>query len=199
VTVEDTTTADAPVLQIIIGSTRPARVGAHVADWFHGQAKEHGGFTVELVDLAEIGLPFLDEPELPLRGRYVHRHTQEWSAIVSRADAFAFVSPEYNHGPSAALKNALDFLHQEWQYKPAGFVSYGGIAAGARAVQILKQFVLPLKMWPLFETVTIPLVDRLMDGDRLRPTPEMDTAAQLMLVELHKLALALRPLRAAGA
>lgn len=187
---------DAPVLQIILGSTRPGRVGEPVADWFHGQAKEHGRFTVELVDLAQVDLPFLDEPELPQFGRYVHQHTRDWSATVSRADAFVFVTPEYNHGPSAALKNALDFLHREWRYKPVGFVSYGGLAAGARSVQILKQFVLPLKMTPIFETVVIPLVQQYIDEERrFRSTDAQDAASRIMLDELHRLALALRPLR----
>jgi len=185
-----------PVLQIVIGSTRPGRVGLPVAEWFQEKAVEHGAFEVELVDLAAVGLPFLDEPELPRFGRYVHQHTRDWSATVSRADAFVFVTPEYNHGPSAAMKNAIDFLHAEWQYKPLGFVSYGGIAAGARAVQMLKQFVLPLKMTPLFETVAIPLVEQFLDEERqFRSNEILDAAAAMMLTELHRVSEALRPLR----
>jgi NAD(P)H-dependent FMN reductase len=185
-----------PVLQIVIGSTRPGRVGLPVAEWFQEKAVEHGAFEVELVDLAAVGLPFLDEPELPRFGRYVHQHTRDWSATVSRADAFVFVTPEYNHGPSAAMKNAIDFLHVEWQYKPLGFVSYGGIAAGARAVQMLKQFVLPLKMTPLFETVAIPLVEQFLDEERqFRGNEILDAAAAMMLTELHRVSEALRPLR----
>jgi NAD(P)H-dependent FMN reductase len=185
-----------PVLQIVIGSTRPGRVGLPVAEWFQEKAVEHGAFEVELVDLAAVGLPFLDEPELPRFGRYVHQHTRDWSATVSRADAFVFVTPEYNHGPSAAMKNAIDFLHVEWQYKPLGFVSYGGIAAGARAVQMLKQFVLPLKMTPLFETVAIPLVEQFLDEERqFRSNEILDAAAAMMLTELHRVSEALRPLR----
>jgi NAD(P)H-dependent FMN reductase len=185
-----------PVLQIIVGSTRPGRVGLPVAEWFHEQAVCHGAFDVELVDLAAVGLPFLDEPELPRFGRYEHQHTRDWSATVSRADAFVFVTPEYNHGPTAALKNALDFLHAEWQYKPLGFVSYGGIAAGARAVQILKQFVLPLKMTPLFETVAIPLVEQFLDDERrFRSNDILDGSAAIMLSELQRLSDALSPLR----
>jgi NAD(P)H-dependent FMN reductase len=185
-----------PVLQIVIGSTRPGRVGLPVAEWFQEKAVEHGAFEVELVDLAVVGLPFLDEPELPRFGRYVHQHTRDWSATVSRADAFVFVTPEYNHGPSAAMKNAIDFLHVEWQYKPLGFVSYGGIAAGARAVQMLKQFVLPLKMTPLFETVAIPLVEQFLDEERqFRSNEILDAAAAMMLSELHRVSEALRPLR----
>jgi len=185
-----------PVLQIVVGSTRPGRVGLPVAEWFRRLAVHHDAFTVELVDLADVGLPFLDEPELPRFGRYVHQHTRDWSATISRADAFVFVTPEYNHGPSAALKNALDFLHTEWHYKPLGFVSYGGIAAGARAVQIVKQFVLPLKMTPLFETVAIPLVEQFLDEERcFRGSAVLEAAAATMLSELHRLSEALRPLR----
>jgi NAD(P)H-dependent FMN reductase len=185
-----------PVLQIVVGSTRPGRVGLPVAEWFLEQARAHGGFDVELIDLAVVDLPFLDEPELPRFGRYRHQHTRDWSATVSRADAFVFVTPEYNHGPSAALKNALDFLHAEWHYKPLGFVSYGGIAAGARAVQIVKQFVLPLKMTPLFETVAIPLVEQFLDEERRFCSNEiLDSSAGIMLSELLRLSDALRPLR----
>lgn len=186
----------APLLQIVLGSTRPGRVGLPVSTWFREQALEHGGFDLEFIDLAEVALPFLDEPEHPRLRRYVHQHTKDWSATVSRADAFVFVTPEYNHGPSAVLKNALDFLHHEWHYKPLGFVSYGGIAAGARSVQILKQFVLPLKMTPMFETVSIPVVQQFLDAQgRVQPNEIMNDAATAMLTELHRWALALQVLR----
>jgi NAD(P)H-dependent FMN reductase len=191
-----TGTVRTPVLQIIIGSVRPGRVGLPVADWFQRRAELHGAFAVELIDLAAVALPFHDEPELPRFGRYVHRHTRQWSATVARADAFVFVTPEYNHGPSAAMKNALDYLFAEWHYKPLGFVSYGGIAAGARAVQILKQFVLPLKMTPLLETVAIPLVEQFLDEERqFCGNAVLDAAADAMLTELRRLSEALRPLR----
>lgn len=188
-----------PVLQVVLGSTRPGRVGLPVAEWFLRQAEEHGGFDVEFIDLAVVALPFLDEPEHPRLRRYVHQHTKDWSAVIERGDAFVFVTPEYNHGPSAVLKNALDFLHSEWHYKPLGFVSYGGIAAGARSVQIIKQFVLPLKMTPMFETVSIPVVEQFLDEDRcIQPNEIMNTAAQVMLTELRRYALALKTLRVAA-
>ena len=104
-----------PILQIVIGSTRPGRVGLPVAEWFDEAAVSHGGFDVEVVDLADVGLPFFDEPRHPRSGQYDHEHTKRWSAIVDRADAFVFVVPEYNHGFNAEIKNALDFLHREWQ------------------------------------------------------------------------------------
>src|SRR5690242_19682950 len=119
-----------PTLSVLITSTRPGRVGLPVARWFIARAEAHGGFTVRVDDLAEIRLPFLDEPRHPRLRQYEHQHTRDWSARVDAADAFAIVTPEYNSGLPATLKNALDFLNQEWRYKPVGFVSYGGVSAG---------------------------------------------------------------------
>ncbi|GGO16924.1 reductase [Microbispora rosea subsp. aerata] len=188
-----------PVLQIVIASTRPGRVGLPVAEWFRDRAVAQDAFEVELVDLAEVNLPFMNEPSHPRLRQYVHQHTKEWSATVERGDAFAFVTPEYNYGFNAVLKNALDYLHHEWQYKPVGFVSYGGIAAGTRAVQMLKQVVTTLKMVPLFEAVSIPFVTQFLDEEgRLRPNEVMNSAADAMLAELERLATALRHLRPAA-
>ncbi|RZS44381.1 NAD(P)H-dependent FMN reductase [Herbihabitans rhizosphaerae] len=183
-----------PTLQIIVASTRPGRVGPTVAEWFAKRATDHGGFDVQVIDLAEVGLPFLDEPEHPSSGDYVHQHTKDWSATVSAADAFVFVMPEYNFGFTAPLKNAIDFLYREWHYKPVGFVSYGMGSAGIRAVQMLKQVVTTLRMVPLTDAVTVPLLQN-MDGEVLRPNEKMENAATAMLDELAKLAGALAPLR----
>ncbi|MBX6384891.1 MAG: NAD(P)H-dependent oxidoreductase [Microbispora sp.] len=188
-----------PVLQIVIASTRPGRVGLPVAEWFRDRAEAHDAFDVEVVDLAEVNLPFMNEPHHPRLRQYVHQHTKEWSATVERGDAFVFVTPEYNYGFNAVLKNALDYLHHEWQYKPVGFVSYGGVSAGTRAVQMLKQVVTTLKMVPLFEAVSIPFVNQFLDEEgRLRPNDVMNTAADAMLGELERLAAGLRHLRPAG-
>src|SRR5829696_7628991 len=138
-----------PVLQIFIASTRPGRAGEPVARWIEPLAQEHDGFEVELVDLAEVALPFLDEPNHPFMRQYTQQHTRDWSARVGRADAFVFVTPEYNFGIPAPLKNALDFLFFEWQYKPVGVVSYGGVSAGTRAVQMLKQSLDSLRLTPV--------------------------------------------------
>lgn len=119
-----------PCLQIVIGSTRPGRVGLPVAQWFSQRAREHAGFKVELVDLAEVNLPLLDEPNHPRLHQYTHEHTRAWSATVARGEAYVFVHPEYNYGLNAALKNAIDYLFGEWQYKAVGFVSYGGVSGG---------------------------------------------------------------------
>ena len=152
-----------PTLMIVIGSTRPGRVGLPVAEWFRDRALAHGGFAIDVADLAEINLPFMDEPYHPRLRKYQHAHTKAWSARVEAADAFVFVSPEYNHGLSAPLKNAIDYLSQEWQYKPLGLVTYGGVSAGTRAAQMIKPIVAALKMVPMVEAVTIPFVSQFVD------------------------------------
>jgi NAD(P)H-dependent FMN reductase len=186
----------APLLEVVIGSTRPGRVGKPVADWFLGEARRHGWFRLELVDLAKINLPIFDEPRHPRLGQYQHEHTRAWSETVSRADALVFVVPEYNYGFNAATKNAIDYLHREWAYKPVGFVSYGGVAAGTRAVQMLKQVLTTLRMTPVFEAVNIPFVSQFVGPDgQFRSTEVMNQAAEEMLEELARLEEALRPLR----
>jgi NAD(P)H-dependent FMN reductase len=186
-----------PVLQVIIGSTRPGRVGSAVADWIVERARARGDFEVEVTDLAALNLPIFDEPRHPRLRQYEHQHTKDWSAIVDRADAFVFVIPEYNYGFNAATKNAIDYLHQEWQNKPVGIVSYGGVAAGTRAAQMLKQVMSALKMVPVTDSVNIPFVAEKLDEDRrLKPNEIMEQAATAMLDELVRWSAALRPLRA---
>jgi NAD(P)H-dependent FMN reductase len=188
-----------PTLQIIIGSTRPGRIGKPVALWFNECAVGHGSFRVELIDLAEVGLPFLDEPHHPRLRRYEHEHTKRWSATIERGDAFVFVTPEFNHSFSAPLKNAIDYLHVEWQYKAVGFVSYGGVSAGTRAVQALKPVVSALRMVPLAEAVNIPFVHQFLDEHRgLEVNELLRGAAKSMLDELARVTAAMAPLRAAS-
>ncbi len=122
---------------IIIGSTRPGRKGEAVGRWTFEIASKRSDAEFELVDLADQNLPLLDEPVPPSMGQYTHEHTKRWAAKIDSFDAFIFVTPEYNHGTSAALKNALDFLFKEWNNKAAGFVGYGS-AYGARAVESLR-------------------------------------------------------------
>jgi len=185
-----------PTLMIVIASTRPGRVGLAVGRWFEGRARAHGGFEVEVADLAELRLPFMDEPNHPRLGEYSKQHTKDWSARVQAADAFAFVMPEYNHSFTAPLKNAIDFLHREWQHKPVGLVSYGGVAAGTRAVQALKPVLLAVKLAPLYEAVSIPFVAQFMDDEGVLQANEvMDQSADAMLDELLRMNDALAPLR----
>jgi NAD(P)H-dependent FMN reductase len=185
-----------PNLLIIIASTRPGRVGLPIGRWFEQSARDHSGFDVTVADLAEWRLPFMDEPNHPRLQRYSHQHTKRWSAAVEAADAFVFVMPEYNHGINAPLKNAIDYLHNEWQRKPVAFVSYGGVAAGTRAVQMTKQIVVSLRMVPLNDAVTIPFVASMIDEDGdFAPTEAVQQAAGVLLTELAAMADALRPLR----
>jgi NAD(P)H-dependent FMN reductase len=185
-----------PTLTIVIASTRPGRAGLPIAEWFSGRARSHGGFEVVVADLAELRLPLLDEPSHPRLRQYIHQHTKDWSAIVERSDAFVFVTAEYNFGYPAALKNAIDYLHSEWQYKPLGFVSYGGISAGTRSVQQLKQVVGALKMFALPEAVSIPFHTQFIDDDgRVVANEVMEQAADAMLDQLVRTEAALRTLR----
>jgi NAD(P)H-dependent FMN reductase len=185
-------------LQIIIASTRPGRVGLPVAGWFAERARDHDAFDdVDVVDLAELGLPFMDEPNHPRLRRYEHQHTRDWSERVDAADAFVLVTPEYNHSFNAPLKNAIDYLHHEWHYKPVGFVSYGGIAAGTRAMQALKPVLAALRMTPVVEAVNVPFVGQFITEDEtFEPNDVLEQAAQDMLAELGRAEAALRPLRA---
>lgn len=182
-------------LLVLTVSTRPGRLGPQIASWFAQRAIGHGGFDVVPVDLADLALPFLDEPEHPATGRYAHQHTRDWSALVTAADAFAFVTPEYNHAITAPLKNALDFLYHEWAYKPVAFVSYGGTSAGTRAVQMAKQVVTTLRMYPLNAAVAIPTRSYLDADGALRPDAALDDAAAGVLDELHRTTVALATLR----
>jgi NAD(P)H-dependent FMN reductase len=186
-----------PVLRVIIGSTRPGRVGLPVGNWIAERAREHGGFDVEVTDLAELDLPMFNEPAHPRLKQYVHQHTKDWSALVDGSDAFVFVIPEYNYAITAPVKNAIDYLNHEWQNKPAGIVSYGGVSAGTRAAQMLKQVITTLKVVPMVEAVSIPMVREFIDEDgRLKPNEIMESAATVMFDELLRWTEALRPLRA---
>ncbi|MCW2966668.1 MAG: NADPH-dependent reductase [Solirubrobacteraceae bacterium] len=186
-----------PVLQIIIASTRPGRVGLPIGRWFTEQARAHGEFEVEVADLLEEALPLLDEPKHPRLGEYENDHTKRWSAKVAGADAFVLVHPEYNHGMTAPLKNALDYLHNEWQYKPVGFVSYGGVAAGTRALQQLKPVVAALRMFPVVDAVNIPFFPQFMDDGAFVPNDVVKQSADTMLDELVRVEAATRSLRPA--
>lgn len=187
-----------PTLTVIIGSTRPGRAGLPIAEWFIERARVHGAFHLSVADLAEIDLPLLDEPNHPRLRRYVHQHTEDWSRMVDASDAFVIVTAEYNYGYPAAIKNAIDYLHQEWAYKPVGFVSYGGVAAGTRAVQQLKQVVTTLRMLPVFESVNIPFHWQFIDEEgQVQANEVMEKAADAMLDELGRTEEALRPLRTA--
>lgn len=171
-------------LQIIIGSTRPGRVGLKVGEWFYDLAKTQQLFSVELLDLAEINLPFMDEPNHPRLHRYTKQHTIQWSEIITRGDAYIFITPEYNYGIPAPLKNAVDFLYQEWVAKPLSFISYGGMAGGARSTQMMKQVVTTLNMVPIADTIHIPYITKHIANGKFLSDDHINKATISMLRKL---------------
>jgi NAD(P)H-dependent FMN reductase len=183
-------------LNVITASTRPGRVGQLVADWFAEYARAESAFEVATVDLAEFALPIYDEPNHPRLQKYEHEHTRRWSQSVASADAYVFVMPEYNFGPTPALLNALNYVYVEWNYKPAAFVSYGGFSGGLRAVQMTKQTLTTLKMMPILESVAIPMIGQHLENGRFEPEPVHVKSAADLLPELHRWAVALQPMRA---
>jgi len=185
-------------LNIIIGSTRPGRISPTVAKWVEKAAVEHGKFDVKLVDLADFKLPLLDEAAHPMAKQYVNEPTKRWSASVDSADAFVFVTPEYNYFPPAALVNSVQSLMQEWFYKPAGVVSYGGISGGLRAAQAFRQLLGNVNVHSLPQVVPAPMVTQFIGEDGVfRPNEPMTDGLNGMLDELHKWTTALRTLRPA--
>lgn len=171
-------------LKIIIGSTRPKRQGHLVAEWFAKIAKKHSEFSVEILDLKKINLPFLDEPHHPKLGNYIHEHTKKWSKTINEADAFVFVTPEYNYSFPATIKNALDYLFAEWQEKPAAFVSYGGASGGMRAVQGLKLPMTTLGMMPIMQAVTIHYYTQYIEDGVFKSNELLEKSAEAMLETL---------------
>ena len=184
-------------LQIVTVSTRQGRLGPVVAEWVYEQAVKHARFELERVDLAEVNLPLFDEPHHPRLGKYEHEHTKAWSAIVGRADAYVFVTPEYDFSAPGALVNALQYLVNEWAYKACAFVSYGGVSGGTRGVQMSKQVVTTLRMVPIMEAVAIPFFEKSIDNatNTLSPGEVQEKAAVAMLDELLKWSMAIAPLR----
>jgi NAD(P)H-dependent FMN reductase len=184
-------------LQTVITSTRPGRLGPAIGEWFHNYAKQHGKFEAELVDLASFKLPLYDEPQHPMRRQYEHDHTKSWTASVNAADAFVFVVPEYNFTAPPSFVNALDYAFWEWQYKPVGIVSYGGVSGGTRAAQTARLQVTTLKMMPIPEGVALPNVFQQIKDGKFIGNDLNDQGAMATLNELHKWSEALAPLREA--
>ncbi|HEY5103431.1 MAG TPA: NAD(P)H-dependent oxidoreductase [Acidimicrobiales bacterium] len=183
-----------PLLQVIIGSTRPGRVGEPIANWFYDLAKDHNGLAVELVDLAELDLPLFDEPFQPFRKKYQQDHTKRWSEIIERADAYVFVIPEYNHSINAATKNAVDYLFHEWRYKPFGVVSYGGSSRGLRASEVLLSSLVALRMF-LAGDVSISLKDTPVVDGVFAGNEQLEKSSIALIDELTRFAPVFRPFR----
>jgi NAD(P)H-dependent FMN reductase len=169
-----------------------------VGQWFYRTARAHGGFDVEWLDLAEWNLPFMNEPHHPRLRQYTQEHTKRWSATIEAADAVVFVMPEYNHGYIAPLKNAIDYLLHEWHYKPVGFVTYGGVVAGTRAMQLLLPVLVELRMTPCVASVNIALISQLVQDGEFHPIEATERAAQAMLAELARMETVLREARLAA-
>lgn len=183
-------------LNVITVSTRPGRVGPHVAEWVLEKARAHGAFEVQAVDLESFKLPVFDEPEHPRFQRYVHGHTKAWSESVDAADAFVFVSPEYNYFAPPTFVNAVDYLFHEWTYKAAGLVTYGGPLAGGRAAQMEKLMLTSVKVMTIPEGVSIPLVASHIKDGRFQAPEFLEPSMKAMLDELAKWAGALKAIRA---
>ncbi len=182
-------------LHTVICSTRPGRIGPAVANWFHVQARAHGGFEAELVDLATFNLPVFDEPRHPRMGQYEFEHTKKWAASVASADAFAFVIPEYNYFAPASLVNAITYLSTEWAYKPAGLVSYGGVSGGLRAAQSSKSLLTTVNMMPVPQGVAVPMAMQAIKDGVFTSNALIDDSAKAMLDALVKWTTAMKPMR----
>lgn len=181
-------------IAVIIGSTRPGRVGEAVARWVYDIAKQRGDAEFELVDIADFNLPLLDEPIPPSQGQYSQPHTIAWAEKVASFDAYVFVTPEYNHGTSGALKNALDFVYGEWNNKAAGFVGYGS-AGGARAVEQLRLVASELQIAHVRNQVMLSLFADFENFSVFKPHPRNEDSVNAMLDQLIAWGGALRTLR----
>ena len=175
-------------LKIISSTVRPGRKGPVIAQWMAGLAANTGNFETEVLDLGEISLPLLNESAHPILRQYEHEHTKQWSAKIEEADAFIFVTAEYDYSYPASLKNALEYLVHEWAYKPAGMVSYsGGPFAGVRAISNLKPDLLSLKVVSLAEPVNIPSYNQFFKEDgSFVPNEQLLKAADVMLTQLRR-------------
>jgi NAD(P)H-dependent FMN reductase len=179
---------------IIVGSTRPGRKAATVASWVHDIAAKRGDARFEVVDIADFDLPLLDEAFPPMMGRYEKPHTKAWAAKIAAFDAFVFVTPEYNHATSGALKNAIDYLFREWNDKAAGFVGYGS-AGGTRAVEQLRLVLGELKVADVRAQVALSLFTDFENFTVFKPGPQQEKAVNAMLDDLIPWGQALRSMR----
>ena len=185
-------------LKISTSTVRPGRKGPIVTDWIAEKARQKNGFEVEILDLKEINLPLMDEPNHPRLKKYQHEHSKNWSAKIEEADAFIFVTAEYDFNYPAPLRNALEFLFNEWGYKAAGIVSYGGVSAGTRAAKSLSGDLTAFRMVPLVDAVNIPFFTEFIKEDKLISNDKMDKAAENLLKELERWTRGLKMIRENG-
>lgn len=172
-------------LKVITSTVRPGRKGIIIAKWITAVAQQGGNFNVELLDLAEINLPMMNEPHHPVMRKYEHDYTKAWSAKIDEADAFIFVTAEYDYNYPAPLRNAIEYLFHEWNYKPAGIMSYGGVSAGTRASNSLKNDLMTMRVVTLAEAVNLPFFSQFIsDEEEFVPNETAAKAAENMLKEL---------------
>lgn len=182
-------------LKIITSTTREGRKGIFIANWLMEMLKDDSRFETELLDLAAVNLPLLNEPNHPRLQQYQYEHTKKWSATINAADAFIIVLSEYNFSFPAPIKNALDYLFNEWKYKPAGIVSYGGVSGGLRSTQMLKLVLTTLSITPLVESVAIPFFSKHIQHDVFTPEEPVVKSTQVMLTELNRWSDVLKQMR----
>jgi NAD(P)H-dependent FMN reductase len=183
-------------IQIIIGSTREGRRGEIVAKWVYGQLKKLSNIEAELLDLRDYPLPYYDEPLSPtVLKEYRHPEGQRWADKIAEGDAYIIVTPEYNHGYPAVLKNALDYTYYSWNNKPVAFVSYGASASGARAVEQLRQVAVELQMAPIRNGVYLPLMQKPFDEQGNLQIPLYNERLQKLFEQLLWWANALKRAR----
>lgn len=182
-------------LAIILCSTRPGRSGKPIADWLATTASQDDRFEVSLIDLAQVALPFMDEPDFPGTLNYTHEHTKAWSAQIAAADAIVWVQPEYNYSMCAPQKNAIDYLYHEWRYAATSFVSYGGISAGLRSVEHAKQALGAVGSIWTKAAVQIPFAANSIAAGVYSPTEGVAHSVTSLLDELAELTATLAPAR----
>jgi NAD(P)H-dependent FMN reductase len=183
-----------PHFLLVVGSTRQGRNADKVVGWLTHQLRARSDATLELADLRDLALPFFDAPAGPAYGD-VAVEARTWAERVANADGFIFLTPEYNHGYPAALKNAIDHLYHQWVHKPAAIISYGGFGGGYRAAEQLRQVLIELKMVPVREQVGIPAIWAAFDEAGAKRIEGLDDALHAMIDELLWWAEALIPAR----
>jgi NAD(P)H-dependent FMN reductase len=181
-------------IAVVLGTTRPGRLGKAVADWVFARAIERTDASFEFLDVADFGLPLLDEPLPPSRGQHLNAHTVAWAKAVDRYDGYIFVTGEYNHSIPGSLKNALDFLYAEWNNKAAAFVSYGS-AGGTRAVEHLRQVAGELQMADVRAQVALPFATEFENYRTFTPSEKAEKALGILFGQVIAWADALKVLR----
>ncbi len=191
------------IISVIVGSTRESRFSEKPAQWIFQRLKNREGVDARLLDLRDFPMPFFDQPvppAMPGREPYAHDVVKKWTAAIAATDGFVFVTPEYNYGPPAVLKNALDWVYQEWNRKAAAFVSYGSVA-GARGVQQLRQIAIEIQLAPVRSSVHIPvetLYAHFQGGDVEKGLAALETPAITMIDDLLWWTAALKAAREAA-